>query len=730
MTKINKLIVLLFIIPLCSFSQHPAWTNYTNTDKVFDILIDGEYLWVATDGGLYKYNKTTEQYTFYNRANANLPDNHLRSLVKDKAGKLWLTTQYYGIGCFDGEKCTIYNTQNSGLPFDQWNLKIIIDNDENKWIGSFSNIVKYDGNKWEKWETGSPISSYFAINDLLEDKDSNIWIAASWGLGKLSNGEIQYFQQITSEVTSLAYDNNNNLLIGSLNNGLFKYNGTLFINYDTTNSTIPTNCIYTLKFDSENTLWLGSSAGLIKYNNENFTVYNTNNSNIPENVILTIEPEQNGIIWLGTFNNGLVKFDGTNFEKKNLINSNLKSNKIGDLETINDSIYILNGFFSKNMYLTRFSDNNWTSIDSSNGLKTKKITVIEAGNYHGLYIGGYETILSYKNQNNNWKYFDEFNNDYINCILPINEDTFYVGTCNNGLIKYENGVLTNYNKNNSSLTCNYIHDITFDKEGNLWGASGEIQIEDPAIFKFTDTDFEIWNWQNNKIPDYYITKIKFDLNNNLWCNSIDTNGIVGIESGGGLQKFDGNNWTNFNIYNSNIPSNTIFDIFIDSIDNIWIATCAGGIAKFNGNANWEIYNVLNSGIAHNIANKIIITKDNKLWVGHYICSGGISVADLDKIDNIINTRNKNIIEGFEIFPNPSNDYINISINFEYNGSALLSIYNLSGAKIYCNTIYIENNIDKNLEFYLTDLNIKHNGVYIFQIAINDSFYHFKFVVNK
>ena len=100
MKKVCIAFFFIMLIPLLK-GKETSWSNYTNTNKILDILINGDYLWIATDGGLYKYNKNTEEYDFYNRANASLPDNHLRSLALDSSKKLWLTTHYYGIGCFD-----------------------------------------------------------------------------------------------------------------------------------------------------------------------------------------------------------------------------------------------------------------------------------------------------------------------------------------------------------------------------------------------------------------------------------------------------------------------------------------------------------------------------------------------------------------------------------------------------------------------------------------------------
>ena len=133
MNQSNFLIILtyLFLLNNFSYAQTPEWINYTNGDKVFDIVDAGQFLWIATWGGIVKLNKNTDEITFYNRANSGIPDNHVLSLAVDSSQNLWLGTKYYGIGKLENENCTVYNMENSNLPFDQWNTEIEIDPEDN-----------------------------------------------------------------------------------------------------------------------------------------------------------------------------------------------------------------------------------------------------------------------------------------------------------------------------------------------------------------------------------------------------------------------------------------------------------------------------------------------------------------------------------------------------------------------------------------------------------------------
>ncbi len=56
--SILTLIILSWLVPIFVFSQEEdaEWTVYQATPEIFDIAIDGNYLWVASKNGLFKIN--------------------------------------------------------------------------------------------------------------------------------------------------------------------------------------------------------------------------------------------------------------------------------------------------------------------------------------------------------------------------------------------------------------------------------------------------------------------------------------------------------------------------------------------------------------------------------------------------------------------------------------------------------------------------------------------------
>jgi len=236
------------------FAQpHINWVNYTSSIRATDIDIENENIWISTFGGLVKYNKKNGDKSFYNRANSNLPDNYLTGIFCTENGDVWVSSKNYGIGKFNNSNCTIYNQSNSGLPSNLFNTKVKLNNNGNIWVASLRWIAKYDGAKWKKWITGSDLSAFPIVSDFDIAKDGTVWIYSTDGIGKIEKDEYTIVSTIGSGLIAktgfIKVDNEGAVWIAIEDDGIYKYDGSSFINYNTTNSCLPTNLIYAIDLD-------------------------------------------------------------------------------------------------------------------------------------------------------------------------------------------------------------------------------------------------------------------------------------------------------------------------------------------------------------------------------------------------------------------------------------------------------------------------------------------------
>ena len=159
-------------------------------------------------------------WTIYNTLNSGLPYNSVHEIAFDGNGDKWIATYGAGLCKFDGINWTVYNTLNSGLPHNNVEV-IVIDNSGNKWIGT-----------------------------------------TCCGLGH--------------------------------------YDGITWSVYNISNSGLPDNYVDVITVDGEGNMWIGTRGGLAKYNGTTWTVYKQSNSGLPSDWIEAITCDRNGVKWIGT----------------------------------------------------------------------------------------------------------------------------------------------------------------------------------------------------------------------------------------------------------------------------------------------------------------------------------------------------------------------------------------------------------------------------------------------
>lgn len=338
-----------------------------------------------------------EEWQNYNTSNSSLPENSISTIYRDSYNNIWLAMSNYGIVKFNEGSFVNYTTENSGL-------------------------------------------NHNMVRSFVEDPSHNsLWIGSAYGLNNF-NFDNQWQSYLSEDFTiySLKYDNNGNLLIGTGTNGFYKYDGTNFYNYNTSNSVLPSNYVYDL-YNDNGVIWLACfDGGIVKISQNNWTVYNTNNSNITTNHVKMVNKIQ-GKIWV-TSDQGIFIYNenSDSFSIINTINSPLPSDDVRSLLEYDNYIWI--GTFGGG--LARLSSNNtWTIYNSSNsGLTDNYLTnnslciynnkLLIGSYYGGLFSFDYNDIpniladyttgtspltvhFSLSEINNNYLYNWDFNNDGI-----------------------------------------------------------------------------------------------------------------------------------------------------------------------------------------------------------------------------------------------------------------------------------------------------------------------------
>lgn len=293
----------------------------------------GNY-WFASNGeGVYLYNGKMLRHITNKDG---LCSNFVLSIQEDINENLWFTTRD-GICQFDGNKFTDYTDNIKNAPFSKLqykkgglffnhlngicfydgisftNFNIHPDNyspspsDMNRPYSIYSTLVDKEGNVWFGTQSqgvcryDGKTLTYFtdknlagpAVRAIFQDKKGNIWFGNNGGGlyrydGKtltniteeknLGNPEFlkgQFNDKIGSlaRIFSINEDKAGNLLIGTIDAGLWKFDGVNLTNY-TTKDGLAGNSIWTIYKDNKNELWIVTNGEAIcKFNGQKFTKY-------------------------------------------------------------------------------------------------------------------------------------------------------------------------------------------------------------------------------------------------------------------------------------------------------------------------------------------------------------------------------------------------------------------------------------------------------------------------
>ncbi len=111
---------------------------------------------------------------------------------------------------------------------------------------------------------------------------------------------------ITSIISDIEFDQSNGLWFGTINSGIYHYDGTNFTNYTTSNSDLPDNNATNVIIDDNGNLWIGTNYGFSVFNGNTWQNFDKSNSGLPYNAITDIAFDINGKVWIATAGEGAV----------------------------------------------------------------------------------------------------------------------------------------------------------------------------------------------------------------------------------------------------------------------------------------------------------------------------------------------------------------------------------------------------------------------------------------
>lgn len=335
--------------------------------------------------------------------------------------------------------------------------------------------------------------------------------------------------------------------------GFLKLRDTsVWVDYQTHNSNIPTNKLTGIINDSSNLKWISTAnMGLLKYDGSNFEVINKSNSMLPSNTILTMEVDEQDNKWIGTDNGLAIIYTTGNWEIINSSNSKLPSNRVTAIEftDVQDKVIIgtTNNVVLKN-------GNDYTVYRTLNTIPDLIVTDI-------LYRGEFD-----------WWIGTSFYGLY------------YFSMANAGLVSdWTENPLQTYVRNN--YPSNIIAGIEMDSKGYTWVASNfqriEYQLSTGGYVNVNKNGGlsvmwgQAWSGSMTVIAPNEINDMKIDENDIIWLATDD-----------GLQRYD--NISHHRIFKrdfNGLSSSSLTGVVKDKNGIVWVTSSDGGLNKYKAEAN-------------------------------------------------------------------------------------------------------------------------------------------------
>lgn len=267
----------------------------------------------------------------------------------------------------------------------------------------------------------------------------------------------------TNKITNIYFDKNEDIWVGTYDQGLIKIGKKEFKIYNMENSLLASNYIYRIKEDKVNNLWISTmGSGIIKVKDDSLTIFKEDNSNIGHNWIYDFDIDMDNNLLIGTWGNGLVKYDGDNFENINDLKKTIPY-KVCDVLIDDSTIWIGSVYGLISLTEEKYFHYN---LENSELMQSPIYKLLKTQN-GDLWVG-YKKYGLAKYKNGKWNYIDTTSNISVYEMVEDKDGCLWIANFTEGLVKYDGNIITYFNKGNSELPDNLIYSVTIDENNNKW----------------------------------------------------------------------------------------------------------------------------------------------------------------------------------------------------------------------------------------------------------------------
>ena len=247
---------------------------YTDGNEIRDLLISGDDLWAATQGGVVRWDMQNGTYQKYTITDG-LASDDVYAITQDQQGNIWFATGK-GLMRFDGKNWQ--NLSGNGGFDSNTLISIACDNQDDVVVSAIdASISLFNGKTWQIISPAAPPQSALisGSRQIVVDDSGNIWATVQ---GRLESYDGKVWDSFTP---AEGWDNDTQVLA--------------------------------ISKAPDGSIWVATDSGLVRYNGKSFQPVTPNRSN---QYIETMAFDNQGILWCTT-GNGISRWDGKTWQDFN-----------------------------------------------------------------------------------------------------------------------------------------------------------------------------------------------------------------------------------------------------------------------------------------------------------------------------------------------------------------------------------------------------------------------------
>lgn len=411
-------------------------------------------------------------------------------------------------------------------------------------------------------------------------------------------------------------------LLISTDGGLSIFDGINFKNFNTANGLPSPYVNYTIE-DSKENLLIGTYDGLAVFDGVNFTQLNSA-SGLTDNLIWTIEEIDDSTVWLGTAK-GITEL--INYKKNELVMPEaIATSAVWSIKKINKKILV-----ASNKGLWEYNNGRFTPVESDSFRSNLPCFNIFKDRNGVVWVGSSEGLIKIDGQTLSLIDDLPIEKKVIYWITDDPDGSLWLAT-QKGLLNYSNGVSKFYDKktglsDNSALTLftdrenniwigtNYGISLLSDKRFTIKGEEAGIKNSIWSIFRDSKSNFWIGDdtgiklLTNKKLVD--INSLKGFAKGPVWSILEDSKGKIWFGCDDGYIVKDGNKFSEYRKKKSAVYD-AIMSLCEDADKNIWMGSYDNGVLV-KGDKIDTIFTVTD-GLSSNTIYNIFNDSRNTIWL--------------------------------------------------------------------------------------------------------------------